>query len=252
MKKIIKKIIGLLGYKIVSNRMSYDMDYENEFIKEFESLEPYTATSIDRMYALKQSVQYIIDNQIDGDFIECGVWKGGSCMMIANTLLKNDQKNRELWLYDTFDGMTMPTDDDIERETGDKAIDLMKSTEKNTDKYNIWAYAPEDLVRKNMESTGYPASSVHYIKGKVEETLVDTKPESIALLRLDTDWYESTKIELNKLYPLINDGGILIIDDYGHFEGAKKAVDEYFKFIKEKPLMHRIDPTGRLIIKKTS
>ncbi|MBK46947.1 MAG: macrocin O-methyltransferase, partial [Gammaproteobacteria bacterium] len=135
MKKIIKKIIGLLGYKLVTNHKTYDMDYEEDFIKEFESLEPYTVTSIERMYALKQSVQYIVDNQIDGDFIECGVWKGGSCMMIANTLLMNDQQNRELWLYDTFDGMTMPTDEDIERETGNKVEDLMKSSKKNTDKY---------------------------------------------------------------------------------------------------------------------
>ena len=145
----------------------------------------------------------------------------------------NDQQNRELWLYDTFDGMTMPTDDDIERETGDRVLDLMKSTEKNTDKYNIWAYAPEELVRKNMKSTGYPASSVRYIKGKVEETLVDTKPELIALLRLDTDWYESTKFELARLYPLINDGGILIIDDYGHFEGAKKQLMSISNLLKK-------------------
>ena len=102
-----------------------------------------------------------------------------------------------------------------------------------------------------MESTKYPSDKIKYIRGKVEDTLNETKPESIALLRLDTDWYESTKAEMDALYPLIAKGGVLIIDDYGHFEGARKAIDEYFDSVKEQPLMHRIDYTGRMIIKKS-
>ena len=147
--------------------------------------------------------------------------------------------------------MTLPTNEDIEKETGIKGGDLLENIEKNTDKYNMWAYAPEDIVRKNMESTKYPSDKIKYIRGKVEDTLNETKPESIALLRLDTDWYESTKAEMDALYPLIAKGGVLIIDDYGHFEGARKAIDEYFDSVKEQPLMHRIDYTGRMIIKKS-
>ena len=113
----------------------------------------------------------------------------------------------------------------------------------------MWAYAPIEEVRNNMLKTNYPIDNIKYIKGKVEDTLKSSVPNKIALLRLDTDWYESTKIELEVLYPLITKGGILIIDDYGHFEGAKRAVDDYFRKINQQPLLNRIDYTGRLIIK---
>ena len=252
MKKAIKYILKMCGYKLVKdNAIQYDIDYDPEFISEFETLEPNTATSIERMHALKEAVKYVIANNIAGDLVECGVWKGGSCMLIARTLLEYDQNDRLLWLYDTFEGMTLPTNEDIEKETGIKGGDLLENIEKNTDKYNMWAYAPEDIVRKNMESTKYPSDKIKYIRGKVEDTLNETKPESIALLRLDTDWYESTKAEMDALYPLIAKGGVLIIDDYGHFQGARKAIDEYFDSVKEQPLMHRIDYTGRMIIKKS-
>ena len=171
-------------------------------------------------------------------------------MMMANTLVENGQFEREIWLYDTFDGMTNPTDDDIEVETKIKGIELLKGHDKTTDKYNMWAYAPKDLVIKNMRSTTYPEKNIKYIEGKVEQTLTENSPREIALLRLDTDWYESTKIELEVLYPLLVSGGVLIIDDYGHFHGAKKAVDEYFHSINEEPLMHRIDYSGRMIVKR--
>ena len=171
-------------------------------------------------------------------------------MLIANTLAEYEQFDSELWLYDTFDGMTKPTDEDVEVETGIKGMDLVKNLDKNTDKFNMWAYAPKDLVIKNMRSTKYPEKKIKYIEGKVEQTLIKNKPAGIALLRLDTDWYESTKIELEALYPRLVSGGVLIIDDYGHFQGAKKAVDEYFKNINEEPLMHRIDYSGRMIIKR--
>ena len=170
-------------------------------------------------------------------------------MLIAKTLVDNQKMDKEIWLYDTFEGMTNPTDEDVEVETNLKGMELFKDIDV-TDKLNMWAYAPKDLVIQNMDSTGFPARNIKYIEGKVEDTLSQSKPKSIALLRLDTDWYESTKIELEKLYPLLVDGGILIIDDYGHFQGAKKAVDEYFRSIDKKPLMHRIDYSGRMIIKK--
>ena len=251
MKNIIKKLMKLFGYKIIKiNKVGYPIDYSNDFVSEFKAIEPFTMTSIERIYALKSAVEYIAKNNIRGSFVECGVWKGGSCMMMANTLVENGQFEREIWLYDTFDGMTNPTDDDIEVETKIKGMELLKDLDKTTDKYNMWAYAPKDLVIKNMRSTTYPEKNIKYIEGKVEQTLPENSPGEIALLRLDTDWYESTKIELEALYPLLVSGGILIIDDYGHFHGAKKAVDEYFHSIDEEPLMHRIDYSGRMIVKR--
>ena len=202
MKNIIKKLMKLFGYKIIKiNKVAYPIDYNNDFIREFEAIEPFTMTSIERIYALKSAVKYIVKNNIGGSFVECGVWKGGSCMMMANTLLENKQFDREIWLYDTFDGMTNLTDEDIEVETQIKGMELLKDLDKTTDKLNMWAYAPKDLVIKNMRSTRYPEKNIKYIEGRVEQTLSDNNPGKIALLRLDTDWYESTKIELEVLYP---------------------------------------------------
>jgi O-methyltransferase len=84
----------------------------------------------------------------------------------------------------------------------------------------------------------------------VEDTLPDQAPERIALLRLDTDWYASTKHELEQLYPRLAEGGVLIVDDYGHYEGARRAVDEYFRAAGEPVLLNRIDFSGRLVIKQ--
>ena len=251
MKRIIKYILKIFGLKI--NRIKkdvYPIDINNNFIEEYKMIEAYTATSIERVYALKSAITYIIKNKIKGDFVECGVWKGGSCMLMAKTLVNEGEKERKIWMYDTFDGMTEPTDDDCEIETNISGSDLLKNTPKNTDKFNMWAYAPLEMVKKNMKKTMFPEERIHFIEGKVENTLSKAKPQNIALLRLDTDWYESTKCELEQLYPLLSIGGVLIVDDYGHFSGAKKAVDEYFSNTNVKPLMNRIDYSGRLIIKQ--
>jgi hypothetical protein len=91
---------------------------------------------------------------------------------------------------------------------------------------------------------------VLFIKGKVEETIPGTLPKEISLLRLDTDWYESTLHNLVHLYPLLRKGGILILDDYGHWQGARKATDEYFARENIIPFLSRIDYTGRLYVKQ--
>ena len=99
-----------------------------------------------------------------------------------------------------------------------------------------------------MKSTGYPVGNIRLLKGKVEDTIPGTMPAKIALLRLDTDWYESTKHELTYLFPLLEKSGVLIIDDYGAWQGARKAVDEYLKD-NGTVYLNRIDFTGRLLIK---
>jgi O-methyltransferase len=104
-------------------------------------------------------------------------------------------------------------------------------------------------VQTNMKQTNYPFSKIHFVQGKVEQTIPETIPSSIALLRLDTDWYESTYHELVHLFPKLVTGGVLIIDDYGHWQGARKAVDQYFAEQKTPILLNRIDYTGRIAIK---
>lgn len=206
----------------------------------FSVVEPYTMTSMERVIALIRAVQYAVN--LDGEFVECGVWKGGSMMAVALTLMNLERTDRALRLYDTFEGMSAPTEKDV-RYDGTHVDELLKSSDQDA---WIWARAGLDLVKQNMQSTGYPSNRIKYIPGKVEDTIPSDVPENICLLRLDTDWYESTKHELTYLYPRLVSGGILILDDYGHYRGVKEAVDEYFG---HSVFLHRIDYTGRLLVK---
>ena len=191
-------------------------------------------TSEKRVNALIEAIEYLTKYQIPGAIVECGVWKGGSMMAAALAL---QDTNRELYLYDTFEGMTDPTE-------VDKSFDGRTAIEQFSD---VRCYAGLEEVRTNMLSTGYPEDKIHFVIGRVEEMLQVTVPDTIALLRLDTDWYESTKCELENLYPRLVKGGILIIDDYGHWQGCKKAVDEYFTI----PIvLKQIDYTGRITTKQ--
>lgn len=208
---------------------------------------PATMTSVERLYALYKSVEYVIKSGVAGDIVECGVWRGGSMMCAALSLLHFSDTSRRLYLYDTFEGMPPPKAVDVDVHNRPAAALL---SEMNRDEQNhIWALAPLDVVRNNLASTGYPESGVTYVPGPVEETIPATIPDSIALLRLDTDWYSSTRWELDHLFPRLVTGGVLIIDDYGHWQGARRAVDEYFATSRCKMLLNRVDYTGRVGVK---
>lgn len=245
LSSIINYPLGWLGLKLSGKNgnqppATRDIENDREFMLLYEKVRPYSLVGLERTYALYQSVLYIIRNQIPGDFVECGVWKGGSCMLIALTLVRENINSRRIWLYDTFEGMTKPGEKDGETE---KMEWQKKST--GTDSSN-WCLASEDEVKQHILSTNYPSDQFNIVKGKVEDTIPGRIPQHIALLRLDTDWYASTKHELTHLYPVLQKGGVLIIDDYGAWEGARKATDEYFG---NKVLLQRIDWTGRMLIK---
>jgi len=207
---------------------------------------PFCMTSLERMAAMINAVTHITTCGIEGDIAECGVWRGGSMMLGALTLLAHGDTSRELYLYDTFEGMPPPTDAD--KNLRDEPADVqLEQEEKGT---GVWCYAGIEEVTRNILATGYPKAKIHLIKGKVEDTIPSRLPGRLAMLRLDTDWYESTKHELDHMYPLLNVGGVLIIDDYGHWQGAKLAVDEYFRRHNIRSYLHRIDYTGRLMIKE--
>ncbi len=251
MKKLVQFVFNKFGYSVTksgsnkSNPVNRDIT-DKEFRELYSFCKPYTMTSVERMYALYLSVKYILVNDIKGDFIECGVWRGGSAMLIAKLLNNYKAKNRTLFLFDTFEGMSAPTDEDKDFK-GVTASSLLQQSP-NIKEDSIWCYSSYEEVQENMKQVGF--ESIQLIKGKVEETINEVKPfDKIALLRLDTDWYDSTLHELNHLYPLLNLGGVLIIDDYGHWEGCRKAVDEYFDKEKIKMLLTRIDYTGRIGIK---
>jgi hypothetical protein len=207
---------------------------------------PFTMTSLERIAALTLAVQYTVKNRIPGAFVECGVWRGGSSMAAALTYLDMDVRDIDLFLFDTFAGMPTPGEEDFQAGTGRTARDLLSKSTKRSD---LRAYAAIEEVRRNLESTGFPSDRLHLIKGKVEETIPRQAPEKISILRLDTDWYSSTKHELIHLFPRLAKNGVLIVDDYGHWAGAKKAVDEYFAKEPLKPLLNRIDQTGRICVK---
>jgi hypothetical protein len=204
-------------------------------------------TGPERILHLIRSVEYLVGNSIPGSIVECGVWRGGSMMTVALTLIRCGVTNRDLYLYDTFEGMTDPGEID-RRYDGVAASEILASTTKTTDD-PYWAYASLADVKKNLNQTGYPAARLHYIQGSVEQTVPNLAPSEVALLRLDTDWYSSTRHELVHLYPRLQPHGVLIIDDYGWWEGARRAVDEYFHELDFSPLLHRIDETARSCIK---
>ena len=218
-----------------------------------ESVRGYTMTGNLRVYSLLDAVRYVVARRVPGAFVECGVWRGGSVMAMASKLLKLGITDRELFLYDTFEGMAEPTAADTSGFEPPALATWQQARDQGERAWNT-LFRPdlysEPQVRANVLGTGYPADRLRFVKGKVEDTIPRVAPDRIALLRLDTDWYESTRHELEHLYPRLQAGGVLIIDDYGHWDGCRKAVDEYFAGGRAEPvLLQRIDYTGRLAVK---
>lgn len=226
---------------------SYPEDFSTDKIRICDLVSPFTMTTPERIGSLLDAIDYIHKNKISGSFVECGVWKGGSSMAAALRLKELGDTTRDIFLYDTFTGMPEPGSMDISQD-GTSALAAFKKQQTEEDQSD-WCRSDLEDVRHNLFSTGYPREKLHFIKGKVEQTIPDRAPAEIALLRLDTDWYQSTLHELEHLYPRLPTAAILIIDDYGYWAGAKKAVDEYFMRNQWQPLLHRIDQTGRILIK---
>lgn len=247
LSQIINYPLGLVGLKIIrKSRLELvnlsDIEQDKKFLELYKKVKDYTLVPVERCFTLYQTIKYIIKNNIEGDLVECGVWKGGSSMLMAYILKDAGENNRKIYLYDTFEGMTKPGDMDGQEEKEQWEHGRV------TDTLNNMCYSPIEEVKANMERTGYPDEKIIMVKGKVEDTLPGALPSKISLLRLDTDWYESTKHELQHLYPLLIKNGVLIVDDYGAWQGARKAVDEYFKDIPN-VFLGRIDYTGRIVIK---
>ena len=224
------------------------VDMEKEILETAAKVLPYTITSYERIYTLCKSVEYIVKNKIPGGFVECGVFKGGSMMAIADTLRRLGDTSRDLYLLDTFKGMPAPTAVDVSAK-GIVAAEYWRSRVTDGSDHANWCNAPLESVKEAMALIDYPADKLHYIVGKVENTLPEHAPESLALVRLDTDFYESTKHELIHLYPRLNKGGVLIIDDYGFWKGSARATEEYIAENNIPILLTRVDDTGRIGIK---
>ena len=252
MKQLVKKTLARFGWELVHSATRdhaaiADLSPADQAI--VARVAPFTLTSLDRRAGLILGVDHIVKHGVPGDIVECGVWRGGSMMAVALALMARGDTSRHLYLYDTYEGMSEPTEADRSH-TGETAAAQLQRTERGQ---GVWCEAGLDDVQANLWSTGYPREQIHFVQGKVEDTIPGPDgqniPASIALLRLDTDWYESTKHELLHLYPRLQSRGLLIIDDYGHWQGARQAVDEYFAAGAAAPFLHRVDYTARLAVK---
>lgn len=204
-------------------------------------------TTPQAIVSLSRAVDYVLKNDIPGALVECGVFKGGSIIAVLRTLLLNGITDRDIYLYDTFEGMPPPDQNDVFY-TDEDAATIWKHHGGKGDRSN-WVYNPLDSVKQRVLALGYPQERIHFVKGRVEETIPETMPRRIALLRLDTDFYQSTKHELVHLYPLLSRGGILILDDYGVFRGAQGATDEFIRENGIPIFLSRVDEGVRLAVK---
>ena len=247
--KPLRKLLRYLGIDIVRyNPVTFKTiypDFDTDSVEIIQRVKDLTMTSPEMIFALCEAVRYINSHNIPSDIVECGVWKGGSMMAVAHMLLKLNDVNRNLYLFDTFEGMPPPSDIDVNLE-GFSAETLLRDSKKDE---KIWAYAPLESVRQAISATNYDPKKIYFIQGMVEETIPNQAPENISILRLDTDWYESTRHELIHLFPRLVKGGIIIIDDYGYWQGARKAVDEYFIENKIGLFLTRADFAGRIGVK---
>ena len=246
MKPWIRGLMHRAGFDIVNLRRpilppDYNTglppDFDQADIAAYFSVRPFTMTSPERIFSLRRVVEYLVKAKLPGAYVECGVWRGGSMMAIAQALLECRMRDHELYLFDTFEGWPEPTAEDgtLVHQTWheDRAA---------------WSPVPIEVVQANLAATGYPSERLHYVAGRVEDTLPEKAPDTISLLRLDTDFYQSTKHELATLYPRLVSGGVLIIDDYGYYEGSRRAVDEFFH-VHGPVLLNRIDSDARIAIK---
>lgn len=246
---IVKKIIKIFFNKLGLDVRKIDHSFfilDTEFDEIYKSCSPFTMTSLERMYALYKATEYVAKAGIAGDIVECGVWKGGSAMLMAMTLLKFGCTSKKIYLYDTFEGMSEPSTLDVDSD-GKNAEIIFNKTKR--DNGSNWCYSPLDEVKTNLLGIGYPENNIIFIKGKVEDTIPGILPDNICLLRLDTDWYDSTYHEMSHLYPILVKNGVLVLDDYGFWQGARTAVDKYLYENKINILLNKIDFSGRVGIK---
>jgi hypothetical protein len=250
-KNLAKYAVSKLGYdvrKVVNNTLPVELTQDEIELFHFVYYNKFSMAPAEGLYSTMMACKNVIENSIAGDFVECGVWRGGNAILAAG-IFNLYGADRKIYLFDTFKGMTEP---EVHDTPFSSAVDAPEKYQKNQMKdHNAWCYASLDDVRSNFREAGLLNENVKFIEGDVLSTLGEecNIPDEIAVLRLDTDWYESTKMEMEVLYPRLSNSGILILDDYGHWQGAKKAVDEYFERHGKRPFLQYINYTNRVGVK---
>jgi len=241
---VVKQVHAVLHSEGVIRRRFPDVD--PKVLAIFARVKPFTMTSPERIIALCEAVRYVDKHKIAGAFVECGVWRGGSSLAAALMFAGLGDGSREFYLFDTFEGMSAPTEFDKRARDAAPAASLLATSDRDE---KIWCVSSLEEVRANLSNAGCPMERTHLVEGRVEDTIPGAAPAEIAILRLDTDWYESTRHELEHLYARLAVGGVLIIDDYGAWEGARRAVDEFIDAAGAALFLNRIDETGRIAVK---
>ncbi len=225
--------------------LKYDTPLMNEVVK------PNTMVTKGKVFELKSSIEYVVSKNIQGDYVECGTYRGGLAALMLDNIIFNNL-NKKLWVYDTFQGMSEPGELDVSTKN-EKASQTFQASKNESTGCSDWCKATIDIVQStlNLVSNEYEKHT-NLIIGKVEDTLKfeNNIPKSISFMRLDTDWYESTKIELEKFYDRLSVNGIIIIDDYRLWQGQKLAVDEFFDKLDKDSYEFTDGDDGSLIITK--
>ena len=249
-----RQALRRLGYDVVRSSgagpavAAVPGDVDAQVAATIRAVAPYTLTGPERVAALVEAVRYVVRAEVPGALVECGVWRGGSALAMLRTLVELGVTDRDVWLYDTFTEMPKPTERDVDVH-GVSATEYHAQYAADPSALDpAYAYLPLDDVQALLRSTGYPTERLHLVQGLVEETIPAQAPGGIALLRLDTDYYTSTRHELEHLVPRMPSRGVLIVDDYGHWRGSRDAVDEWMATLPHPLLLQRIDYTARLMV----
>jgi len=243
---MIKKILK----KIFSNKddsyqdMIVEMDTNSEL--SINTSSEYTFKSKLEMWTVVCCLRNIVNQKIDGDIVETGVWKGGTLILVKK-ILEDCNVKKKIIGFDTFEeGFQKPGELDKKIRYGFKEKGNLYNKTFNYKKFETSSLTNTlSNIRKNCKDV----EELYLIKGKIEDTLEKENIKKISLLMLDTDYYESTKFALEKLYDKVSQNGIIYIDDYGNWKGAKQAVDEFFKKKKINPFLIRTSSASRIFIK---
>jgi O-methyltransferase len=272
-KNWIKKKMAMFGFNIIrvprsnsnilrtrlSRNLKTGYAYEDEAFEAMQIVSSNTMLPYEPLVTLFEQVVYCDKNNIEGDFVECGVWKGGATGMMALATLKYGTSRRHLHLFDAFQEICQPDEEHDDKEIVDEVKKLVRTKQFDEDLKPLTGVydqfgGPGTLSenKKLLEQViGYPAGHLHYHVGWFQDTVPADAPgiSKIAILRLDGDWYQSTKVCLDHLYDKVVTNGIVIIDDYGYNTGCKKAVDEFLAAKKAFPILNYINNTCRYFIK---
>lgn len=234
--------------KKIMSQLPMELDeYEKNLLCEVY-LSGFTMEPLARLVNTALTVIHVIQKNTQGDYVECGVFKGGQGILAAGIFINRRQNDRKVFLFDTYSGAPKPGIYDSRISNGELARHKWAETNGN------WMNAGLREVKSNFAQLGVSMDNVRFVKGDVRETLYEKEniPGRISVLRLDTNQYDSVKVEMDRLYPILSKGGILVINDYGFWAGTKKAVDEYFMFNHdglEAPFFIAVDTAARFGVK---